>query len=84
MTEQTCNGWKNRATWNVALWVSNDERLYRLAVDYAQGRRGRRMTWRGYVRHAGIVGRATPDGYWYDSNRLDRAALVEMLKECAE
>ena len=25
------NGWKNYETWNVALWLGNDESLYELA-----------------------------------------------------
>jgi len=25
------NGWKNWATWNVALWLGNDEALYKMA-----------------------------------------------------
>ena len=33
------NGWENYETWNVALWVNNDEGLYNIArrcVDYKQ------------------------------------------------
>jgi len=31
MTDTTYNGWKNWATWNVALWLGNDEGLYKIA-----------------------------------------------------
>ena len=36
------NGWTNRATWNIALWINNDEDWYALsrdAVDFADFRR---------------------------------------------
>ncbi len=31
LTDTTYNGWTNYETWNVALWIGNDEGLYDLA-----------------------------------------------------
>jgi hypothetical protein len=30
LTDQTYNGWTNRKTWNVALYIQNDESIYNL------------------------------------------------------
>jgi hypothetical protein len=32
MSDTDYNGWKNIATWNVALWINNDPDLYSGAV----------------------------------------------------
>jgi hypothetical protein len=34
MTTKTYNGWRNRATWNTALWMTNDESIYRSMVEF--------------------------------------------------
>ena len=31
--DTTYNGWENYETWNVALWMQNDEGLYNLAAE---------------------------------------------------
>jgi len=39
LTDTEYNGWENYETWNVALWIDNDEGLYNIArrcVDYKQ------------------------------------------------
>jgi hypothetical protein len=72
------NGWKNRETWNVALWIGNDRSIYHLArecKDYAQ-----------FVtllrEHAkGDIHLQTPDGVAWNDSGLDIVALDEMIRE---
>ena len=33
LTDTVYNGWTNYETWNVALWINNDEGLYHLAME---------------------------------------------------
>ena len=83
MVHELCNGWRNRETWNVALWIENDEGLYFLAVDYKDRCINRHCTptYRCFIAWAHLIGKCTPDGYRYDSARLDYRALSDMIKE---
>jgi len=82
VSDSTYNGWKNRATWNIALWIGNDESLYRLAVEYVQTRpAGKQATYRGFIRTMGLEGELTPDGFKYDGAKLDYSELGSMLRE---
>lgn len=84
--ETEYNGWKNRQTWNIALWVSNDEPLYRSAVAYVKRRReaGKKPTWEGFAKGARLVGERTPDNISYTGTRLDYHALTEMLNDLVD
>ena len=68
------NGWANWATWNVALWIQNDEGTYRVARQYdsydALIPRLERM-W----------GQMTPDGARWMDPMIDTDELDEMLAE---
>ena len=78
----TYNGWKNYQTWNVALWIGNDEGLYLAAVDFAERCKGRAV-YRLFVEHEGLAGSNTPDGIKWDGSKLDYRALNSMMREFA-
>lgn len=63
----TYNGWKNYQTWNVALWIDNDEGLYTFArecEDYAAFCAGLRE-------FEGAIAFQTPDGVAWNDSALD-------------
>ena len=81
------NGWKNQATWNVALWINNSESTYRSAVEFMTYRRklsGLGFPEKGsdYQRFVYINGfDHTPDGWSFTDESLDIKALDEMMQE---
>ena len=75
---QGYNGWKNRSTWNVALWINNDPQWYECArgfmVDYTGVN-----AYVDFVDAYGLI--STPDGYLYSDAALDTKALNQMMKD---
>ena len=85
--DHTYNGWRNRETWNVALYLQNDWSLYCLAREWVQDRRDSGYDSVSYdvfrhtlVRESAFV-TGTPDGVRWDGPRLDHAELTELLSE---
>lgn len=83
MTDNTYNGWKNRQTWNVALWINNDEPLYRAAVEFMKTYKGK-APYKAFIKKNYMEGDRTPDNIAWDGTRLDYKALNEMMKELVE
>jgi len=76
------NGWKNYETWNVALWIGNDEGLYNDAqccesytifADY--------MLSLGEDNGGGSICYQTPDSVAWNDSGLDIETLDEMIEE---
>jgi len=73
------NGWKNRQTWNVALWIGNDEGLYNLAKEGKDYK-----TFVEALKDTGTespISFETPDHVAWNDSALDIDALDEMIKE---
>lgn len=83
MKDENYNGWKNKSTWNVALWIQNDEGMYRSALFYAKAACARtsKRLYSGFIHSEGLGNSKTPDGIKWLSTRLDYDALNEMMRE---
>jgi hypothetical protein len=72
--DTTYNGWKNFETWNVALWIGNDEGLYEFSREC--------RTFERFVAGMRELGQTeTPDGVAYNDSGLDTEALAAMMEE---
>lgn len=78
----TYEGWKNRSTWNVALWINNDEPLYNGAVEFMTKYEGNNP-YRSFCRDSGLDSQKTPDGIMWLSQILDYEELDAMMWEMA-
>jgi hypothetical protein len=92
MSSTEYNGWANHSTWNIALWISNDENLYRLAQDAVDilERRGTlsetitpswakafvRVSFEDVFRSA-----KTPDGVEVTDSSIDWSAIATLISE---
>ena len=71
---ETYNGWANYETWNVALWLGNDEGMYSLAR--------RAISYDHLIPTLeSIYGQMTPDGVRWMDPKIDTDEMDEMLEE---
>ena len=80
---KTYNGWKNRSTWNVSLWIANDYGLYIQAVEFMKDYRGIKP-YKDFIKYVDLTDEKTLDGIKWISNLLDYKALNEFMNEFKE
>lgn len=76
------NGYKNRETWNVALWLQNDNTLYTIASAFMK-RNTTRSPYRDfifYVKRGIALPDRTPDGVNWLSHKLSYRELNEVMR----
>lgn len=77
------NGWKNRETWNVSLWISNDYGLYTAAVEFMKEYKGRRP-YKDFIDYLGLTDEKNPDNIKWISNKLGYRELNNFMNELRE
>jgi len=83
------NGYANYQTWNVALWMQNDEFLYNTAKACVEFCDDNETPWDKFVRSMthGQIGRylvETGDGVRWDDENIDVNRINEMMLEFVE
>ena len=74
--DQTYNGWTNYETWNVSLWIQNDEGYYDIALqcdDY--------QDFVDALEAVSLHEGSTPDGVKWSSAKINTLELDEMIQE---
>lgn len=79
-TAQTYEGWKNRATWNVALWINNEYSAYIAAVNFMKRYTGK-APYAAFIRSIGMQHDRTTDGFKFLGQKLAYSELNEMMRE---
>ena len=75
------SGWPNRETWNVMLWLNNDEPAYREYRAAVQSHRGRLTGKAAKTIARRALGASTPDGVSLSSPKIRWGAIAEAMRE---
>ena len=75
LSDTEYNGWTNYETWNVALWLQNDEGLYNFAREWCTYEELIQVLYLAF----GL--KETPDGVKFNDPKINRIEMNEMLQD---
>ena len=78
-TQNTYNGYKNYNTWNVALWIANDYRLYNAAVMFMMDYRGK-APYKEFIKYIELEDNKTLDEVPFIDKSLSYRELNEFMR----
>lgn len=77
----TYEGWSNRSTWNVALWINNEYPYYQAAVEFMKNNPNSKHPYKEFVIDCGLSAQKTPDRIAFISGQLNYKELNDMMRE---
>jgi hypothetical protein len=80
MPQETYNGWANYETWNVALWMQNNQFLYNTAVACVEYKNDDETAYEKFIRNMHNVEKfTTNDGVRWDDEKINHDEINEMM-----
>jgi hypothetical protein len=82
---QTYNGWANYETWNVALWIQNNQFLYNTAVACVEYKADNETPYEKFIRNMHNVDKfSTDDDVNWDDDNVNVREINKMMLDMHE
>lgn len=82
LTDKTYNGWTNYETWNVALWIGNDEFLYSTAKACVEYCDNNETPYDKFIRcMMNCEKYTTRDNVRWDDDKINHIEVIEMMQD---
>jgi len=82
ITDKGYNGWANYETWNVSLWMQNDEFLYNTAKACVEYCGDNETPYEKFIRcMSNCESYTTGDNVRWDDDAINHVEVVEMMQD---